>query len=257
MIMKILIALFLLICPQLALAQSQRNPCVYGVGTNNVTSLQGNCLAVGYYLAGVTGAPMPVGGIANASAPTFTEAKPGYLSFDLSGNLRVIATTTPSGTQNINLTQISGASPSLTNPLWVFPATGATFPVSGTVTTVGASTGGGFPNGASAITVSATGTTGVTTATIAVVSAKFNYLCGFTISSDATAALAGTATVTGIVGGTLSFIQNVGTATAAGVLTQNFNPCLQSSAINTAVVVNSIAAGVGGNTAVVAWGYNQ
>lgn len=40
---------------------------------------------------------------------------------------------TPSGTQNVNLTQILGAAPSLTNPLWVFPATGATFPVSGTV----------------------------------------------------------------------------------------------------------------------------
>lgn len=35
-------------------------------------------------------------------------------------------------TQNVNLTQILGAAPSLTNPLWVFPATGATFPVSGT-----------------------------------------------------------------------------------------------------------------------------
>lgn len=37
---------------------------------------------------------------------------------------------TPSGTQNVNLTQVLGAEPSLTNPLWVFPATGATFPVS-------------------------------------------------------------------------------------------------------------------------------
>lgn len=43
-------------------------------------------------------------------------------------------TITPSGTQNVNLTQILSAAPSLTNPLWVFPATGATFPVSGTVT---------------------------------------------------------------------------------------------------------------------------
>jgi len=34
------------------------------------------------------------------------------------------------GTQNVNLTQILGAAPSATNPLWVSPATGATFPVS-------------------------------------------------------------------------------------------------------------------------------
>lgn len=47
--------------------------------------------------------------------------------------LVVSATITPSGTQNVNLTQILSAAPSLTNPLWVFPATGATFPVSGTV----------------------------------------------------------------------------------------------------------------------------
>jgi hypothetical protein len=77
---KILIILGLFLCPHLALAQSNRNPCVY------IT--QPNCLAVGYYLAGSTGAPMPVGGIANAAAPTFTEGLPGYLSFDLSGNLR-------------------------------------------------------------------------------------------------------------------------------------------------------------------------
>lgn len=108
-----------------------------------------------------------------------------------------------------------------------------------------------------ATTNSAVGTTGVTTATLAAVAAKFTYLCGFTITSDATAALAGTATVTGPVGGTMSFIQNVGTATAAGTLTQAFQPCIQSSAVNTAIVVNSIAAGVGGNTAVVAWGYQQ
>lgn len=80
----------LFLCPQLALAQSQRNPCAY-LGSNSVASLQGNCLPIGFYLAGATGVPMPVGGIANVAAPTFTEAKPGYLSFDLNGNLRVIS----------------------------------------------------------------------------------------------------------------------------------------------------------------------
>ena len=89
--MKKLLLLILLMLPNLAFAQSQRNPCVYGVGTNLVTSQLGNCLAVGYYLAGATGAPMPVGGIANAAAPTFTEGKPGYLSFDLNGNLRTVS----------------------------------------------------------------------------------------------------------------------------------------------------------------------
>lgn len=107
------------------------------------------------------------------------------------------------------------------------------------------------------ITISTIGTTAATTATLAGVSAKTTFICGFAISSDATAALAGNATVTGTVSGTLNFIQNVGTATSAGVLTQTFNPCIPASAANTGIVVNSIAAGVGGNTDVTAWGYQQ
>lgn len=208
--------------------------------------------------------PPPAGSVAflcvyNLTPPTLTTTNIAFAQCDSAGNLRVSGTltTTPSGTQNVNLTQILNAAPSLTNPLWVFPATGATFPVSGTVTTNTPTTGGTFPNGATPTTASATGTTGATTATLAAVSAKFTYLCGFTITSDATAAVAGTATVTGIVGGTMSFIQNVGAATAAGILSQTFNPCLQSSAVNTAVAINSVAAGVGGNTAVTGWGYQQ
>lgn len=88
--MKYFLVIIALLFSTVAEAQSNRNPCIYGVGTNpSATLTNGNCLAVGYYLAGVSGAPMPVGGIANASAPTFTEGKPGYLSFDLNGNLRV------------------------------------------------------------------------------------------------------------------------------------------------------------------------
>lgn len=60
------------------------------------------------------------------------------LTVDTNGNLCSAAAITPSGTQNTNLTQILGAAPSLTNPLWVSPATGATFPVSN----VAAATGG-------------------------------------------------------------------------------------------------------------------
>jgi hypothetical protein len=111
-------------------------------------------------------------------------------------------------------------------------------------------------NGAAVpITISATGTTGATTATLAAAVSKTTFICGFTITSDATAAIAGTATVTGTVTGTLNYIQNVGTATSAGTLTQAFAPCIPASATNTGIAVNSVAAGVGGNTAVTAWGY--
>jgi hypothetical protein len=108
---------------------------------------------------------------------------------------------------------------------------------------------------AAPITASATGTTGATTATLAGVSSKTTFICGFTITSDATAALAGSATVTGTITGTMNYIQNVGGATAAGILTQSFAPCIPASTTNTGIAVNSVAAGTGGNTAVTAWGY--
>lgn len=56
-----------------------------------------------------------------------------FCQVEAANPLPVTGTFTPAGTQNVNLTQILSAAPSLTNPLWVFPATGATFPVSGTV----------------------------------------------------------------------------------------------------------------------------
>lgn len=115
--------------------------------------------------------------------------------------------------------------------------------------------GSQYPSGATPITASTTGTTGATTATLAGTSAKTTYISGFTITSDATAAIAGAATVTGTITGTLNYIQNVGGATASGILTQYFNPAIPASATNTGIAVNSVAAGTGGNTAVTAWGY--
>lgn len=61
-------------------------------------------------------------------------------------NVPVDATGTPLFSNGnpgfFNLSQLNGAAPSLTNPLWVSPATGATFPVSGTVTVGNANTNG-------------------------------------------------------------------------------------------------------------------
>lgn len=75
---------------------------------------------------------------ANCGSPTiaFVAGNPGPFVIDTNGNLCIKGSIsiTPSGTQNVNLTEIAGAAPSATNPLWVFPATGAVFPVSGTFT---------------------------------------------------------------------------------------------------------------------------
>jgi hypothetical protein len=175
-----------------------------------------------------------------------------WLPWSTANPCPVSATFTPSGTQNVNITQILGAAPSLTNPLFVSPATGATFPVSGTVT---ATPGSQYPSGAVPLTATATGTTAATVATLSGTAGKTTYICGFTISADATTALAAAATVTGTISGSLNYIQNVGAATAAGVLTQTFNPCIPASATNTAIVITSAAAGLAGNTSVNGWGY--
>lgn len=69
------------------------------------------------------------------TVPLTLPAGTGYSIFtDQNGNLCMngSVTVTPSGTQNVNLTQIAGAAPSLTNPLWIIPATGASFAVTGT-----------------------------------------------------------------------------------------------------------------------------
>lgn len=83
----ILFILGLLIFPQLAEAQTSRNPC-YTTGPQGNTGLP-NCISVGTYTSTNAWGPLPVGGIASASAPTFTEGRMGGLSFDLGGALRV------------------------------------------------------------------------------------------------------------------------------------------------------------------------
>lgn len=82
-----LIILSLLISPQLAEAQTSRNPC-YTTGPQGNTGLP-NCISVGTYTSTNAWGPLPVGGLANAAAPTYTEGMIGGLSFDLGGALRV------------------------------------------------------------------------------------------------------------------------------------------------------------------------
>lgn len=112
------------------------------------------------------------------------------------------------------------------------------------------------PN-SSAIAVSATGTTGVVTATMPALTSQTNWICGFAIRSSATAAVTGDATVTGTVN-TLHFTQFVApVASGIGVVEEYFSPCLPASAFNTAIAVNSIAAGTAGVTSVTIWGYSK
>jgi hypothetical protein len=114
-----------------------------------------------------------------------------------------------------------------------------------------------YPGTATAVEVSATGTTAATAATMPAVSGKTNYVCGFTITADASALATGTAALSGLTN-SLSYLQTI-VAVASGTsdLTKTFNPCLPASATNTAIVITSAAAGVGGNTIVNIQGYVQ
>jgi hypothetical protein len=113
----------------------------------------------------------------------------------------------------------------------------------------------GAPN-AIPITGTATGTTASIAVTLAAAVNKFTYLCGFVLSADATASTEGAATITGAGSGTMNFRQSVAAlANGTAQTPQTFTPCLQSSAVNTAITINSVAAGTGGNAAGYAWGY--
>lgn len=102
-----------------------------------------------------------------------------------------------------------------------------------------------------------TGTTAAVTGTIAAVAAKTNYLCEFDISITATGAILGQVTITGLLGGTRTYQLNIPATPAVNLLSKSFSPCLPASAVNTAIVVNSPAAGVGGVNDVNSSGYQN
>ena len=113
-----------------------------------------------------------------------------------------------------------------------------------------------YPAGATPITASATGTTAATTATLAASASLKTYVCSLSIRANATAAATGNATVTGTVTGTLNFTQwTAPNASGLGVTEQIYNPCVPSSATNTAIAVISAAPGTGGVVSVTATGY--
>lgn len=115
-----------------------------------------------------------------------------------------------------------------------------------------------LPIGASFLTISATGTTGATAATIPAVASVTNWICGFSVKSNATAAVTGNITVAGVVTATMNFTHwTAPLASGIGETTQTFSPCIPSSAVNTAIVITGPAPGTGGTISVSAWGYKK
>lgn len=115
-----------------------------------------------------------------------------------------------------------------------------------------------YPVGATAKSDSDTGTTAATASSLAAVVGKTNYVCGFSIRANATAAKTGNATLTGTITGTLNFTQwTAPTATGLGVVEMIFTPCLPASATNTALTLTSDAPGTGGVVSTAIWGYDK
>ena len=107
-------------------------------------------------------------------------------------------------------------------------------------------------------TISAAGTTAATTATLATASGVTTYICGAEVDAYATAATAVSMTITGVITGTMTFTEFVGTTAlgaGAGRNVFQFNPCIPASTTNTTISVVSGAAGTGGVVNVNAWGY--
>lgn len=112
-----------------------------------------------------------------------------------------------------------------------------------------------YPQGATAITTSASGTTASGSATLAGTSGKVTYICSYRIMATATTALASADTITGTITGTLNLVQPIGASPALGQVGDTFNPCIPASATNTGIVINAQAPGTGGVWAIYASGY--
>lgn len=110
-------------------------------------------------------------------------------------------------------------------------------------------TGFGYPEDATPLhTGSGVVANAAATATLAAVASQTNYLTGFEITAGgATAAAIVTATITGLLGGTRSYIFGVpaGAAVIANPLVVQFAKPIPASAANTAIVLNVPALGAG------------
>lgn len=118
----------------------------------------------------------------------------------------------------------------------------------------GGSGSGQFPAASTPISGNATGTTGSVVGTLAAAAGKTTYICGFNVST-----IGGTASldpiVAGLIGSSQNYIQT--SATAPGMLSQSFNPCMPASAANTAITVTTSAAAGATKVTVNSWGYQQ
>lgn len=136
---------------------------------------------------------------------------------------------------------------------------GNPLPVTSAVTAPAAGTAGaGYPAGATAISGNATGSTAAVTGTLAGTAGKFTYICGFDVSAIGGTATVGPVTVGGLITANQVYQVPVNSATNATVLGPfSFTPCIQASAVNTAITVTTTANGTATAVDVNSWGFQQ
>jgi hypothetical protein len=116
---------------------------------------------------------------------------------------------------------------------------------------------GGYGPNTIPVVASEAGTTTAIAATLTATVNATTYICGLSIRANATSGQTGMATVTGVIDGTMSFVETItqGNGSPTSILEPLFNPCIPATGPNIPIVVNSIAPGAGGIVSVNAWGY--
>jgi hypothetical protein len=103
----------------------------------------------------------------------------------------------------------------------------------------------------------ASGSTGAVVGTLAAVATKFTYLCDFDVTALGTAASVGPIVVAGLAGGSKTYQMGTLATGTQQFLSKNFSPCLQSSAVNTAITITTTADGTATAVNVNSSGYQQ
>lgn len=105
----------------------------------------------------------------------------------------------------------------------------------------------------STITGNASGTTEAVVGTLAGVSGRTTFICGFDVSSIGGTAATGPITIAGLVGSSMTY--QMSSSAAGTTLSRTFTPCIPASAQNTAITITTTANGTATAVNVNSWGF--
>ena len=109
--------------------------------------------------------------------------------------------------------------------------------------------------GAIEIQGNGTGTTGAVVGTLAGVSGKVTYICGFSVSAIGGTATVGPITIANLV--TASQVYQLASSASGSTLAVTFSPCIPASAANQSITTTTTADGTATAVDVNSWGYQR